>query len=135
MWRTTVAIRRGRRRHQPREVPVVRHPEQHELRPRRVLIVLRGHPRVLLVALDDEVVAIAHADEALMVVARRIDEVSDDLARRPLAGRGTASRRGVVEGEQRGRGAMERVDEPARVVGGVVGSGAAPSAASERSRE
>src|SRR5687768_9303920 len=107
-----VAIGRGRRRHQPREVPVVRHPEQHELRPRGVLIALCGHPGVLLVALDDEVVAIAHPDEALVVVARRVHQVADDLARRPLAGRGTSRRRGVVEGEQRRCGAMNGVDEP-----------------------
>src|ERR1044072_8976189 len=54
------AIRRGRRRHHTREVAVVRQPEHDELRPRRLAVALRPDPRVLLVALDDEIIAAGH---------------------------------------------------------------------------
>src|SRR5689334_11214428 len=73
------AVGRGRRRHHARELPVVRQPEHHELEPWRVLIALTRYPPILLVALDDEIGPRAHADEALVVVARRVDEVPDDL--------------------------------------------------------
>ncbi len=93
---------------------VVRRPQQHQLRPRGVLVALHVDPRVLLVAVDDEILAVAHADEPLVIVARRVHEVADDLSRRPLAGRRPARRLRIAQGEQLGRGAAQRIDEPAR---------------------
>jgi hypothetical protein len=73
------------------QVQVEEPPERHQLGPRRLLVVLRRHPGVLVVAGKYEVVLKLRAHEALMIVRRRIDQVADDFSRRPFVGCRAAS--------------------------------------------
>ena len=67
------------------EMQVEESPECDELGPRGRLILLRHHPCFLLVPQEYEIVRELGAHEALMVVGGGVDEVADDLLRRPLA--------------------------------------------------
>ena len=104
----------GNRAHHPRQVIVVGGPEREELRPRRRLVLLRRDPRVLVVAGEDQIVLPGGADEALVVVGRRVDEMADDLLRGPLAWRGPPGGvrvRNLLEARMRGTdGGDEIVD-------------------------
>src|SRR5687768_13747241 len=66
-------------------MPVEGCPQRYELVPRRVLIVLDIDPLILLVSGEDQVFLRSGAHKPLVVVAGRVDEVADDLARRPFA--------------------------------------------------
>src|SRR5262245_2568651 len=94
-----------------REMQVERPPECDQLRPRRVLILLKPDPRVLIVAGKYEVILELCAHEPLMVIGCRIDEMTDDLARRPLAWGARTRARVVGESEQRWRGVFDNQSE------------------------
>src|SRR5687768_17088820 len=68
----------------PCEVSVVGRPYWHELRCGRLCVLLKRHPYVLFVRIDDETLRVLVDDEAPVVVASRVDEVADDFARAPL---------------------------------------------------
>ena len=75
-----------RRLHEPCDVQIVGPPQGDEVLPRRVLVTLHRHPVVLGVAGKDQVVLKLGPYEALMVVGGGVDQASDDLLGRPLAG-------------------------------------------------
>ena len=77
-------------------------------------VVLHAHPVVLGVAEEHEIVLELAADEPLVVVGGRVDEVADHLARRPLAGPGRAAGGLVGQREQARRG---RIDGSAQALG------------------
>ena len=62
-------VSRGRGHH-PGQVTVERRPQGQEIFPARFLVVLQGHPLVLVVAGEDEVVLKRRPDESLVVVRR-----------------------------------------------------------------
>lgn len=70
----------GYRRHDRCDMPVECDPEIEELVPVSVLIPLQLDPSLLIVAGEDEIVLPGRANKSLMVVARGVDEVADDLA-------------------------------------------------------
>src|SRR5688572_14361039 len=71
------------------QMTIVERPELDQVQPGTALRVLRAHPGVLLVSGKDETAAKLRADEALMVVRRRVDQMAEDFLegpdlRRPL---------------------------------------------------
>ena len=112
-------VSRGRGHH-PGQVTVERRPQGQEIFPARLLVVLQGHPLVLVVAGEDQVVLKRRSDESLVVVRRRIDQVADDLARRPLPRRRPAAGDVVAEGTKPG----QRLVDGVRQIDGAGGHGA-----------
>ena len=91
------------------DMPVQGEPEREEVRPRAIPESLNRDARGLIVAWKVERGGLLQADEALQVVARRIDEVAEDFLLRPFA---VNARRGFgfVHSRQR-RGAGEECFE------------------------
>src|SRR5688572_6466610 len=73
----------GRRRDHVRQVTVVRRPQRRDVAKGDFRVALTRDPRVLVVAVELEVGAVLTEDEAPVVVARRVDEMAEDLARAP----------------------------------------------------
>src|SRR5262249_2655612 len=69
------------------KVQVVRTPELDQLRPRLVRVFLRTHPFVLFVTRKHQVVSELRANKSLMIVRRRVDQMTEDLDRRPIVRR------------------------------------------------
>src|SRR5688572_18742531 len=65
--------------HRVRQVVVVQRPELDQLEPGAILITLRTHPCILLVPWEDEAIGLLRPNESLMIVCRRIDQVSEDF--------------------------------------------------------
>src|SRR4029077_1593957 len=90
----------GHRCHHAREMTVEARPQRDELVPRRLLVTLPGDPRVLIVAGERQVILKLRPHEALMIVRRGVDEMTDDLARRPFTRRRPSAARLVVNREE-----------------------------------
>src|ERR1051326_361622 len=60
-------------------------PQGDEQRPRLLFVSLRAHPLLLFIAGEDQVVRELRADETLVVVRGRVNQVAQYLLRRPLA--------------------------------------------------
>src|SRR5207302_3467309 len=101
----------GHRRHHTREVAVEACPERDELGPRRILILLTRNPRVLIVAGKRQFVLKLGSHEALMIVRRRVDQMSHDLAGRPLPRRRPLRARFVADPEELRRSAIDDGEE------------------------
>ena len=69
--------------HHVRNVMIEGLPEEDEVGPLALLIVLNGDPVILLVTGEHQVILQLRADETSVVVRRRVDQVADDLLRRP----------------------------------------------------
>lgn len=63
-------------------------PERDQLFPRRICISADADPVLLSIAREHEIVLQLSAYQPLMVIRGGVDEVADDLARRPFIGRG-----------------------------------------------
>ena len=64
---------------------IVRRPELQQIRPSRVLISLYAHAASLIVSRPAQLILKLGANEALVVVGRRIDQVTENLLARPTA--------------------------------------------------
>ena len=71
-----------------RDLEVEAAPELDQLAPGSVGVATRADPVVLVVRGEDQVVLEPRANKPLVVVRGGVDQVADQLARRPLAGRG-----------------------------------------------
>src|ERR1051326_4043860 len=60
-------------------------PQGDEQRPRLLFVSLRAHPLLLFIAGEDQVVRELRADETLVVVRGRVNQVAQYPLRRPLA--------------------------------------------------
>ena len=91
------------------QVRVQSRPQRDQVGPAPVLVGLQAHPRLLLVAGKLQRLGDLRPDETLVVVGRRIDEVSQDLLARPLPGSAALRRMGLPYGRQtRPRGFQDR---------------------------
>lgn len=68
------------------EVQIVSAPELDNVGPWLLAILLRADPLVLIVTRKDEVVSELRPDESLMIVRRRVDQMPENLNRRPVIG-------------------------------------------------
>src|SRR5689334_9754230 len=92
--------RSGYNRSDVMEVQVVRAPELDQLRPRLVRVFLRAHPFVLFVTREHQLIRELRAHESLMIIRRGIDQMPEDLDRRPIVKRfflTTLSRRYIAQ--------------------------------------
>src|SRR5215470_1322070 len=64
---------------------IVRAPELDQIRPRCLVILLRTNPLVPVVTRKDEVIRELSAHKSLMIVCRRVDQVTEDLFTTPSA--------------------------------------------------
>src|SRR5688572_5139764 len=89
---------------------IVRAPQFDQIRPWLVVISLRAHPLILVVAGKDKMVSELPADEPLMIVRGRVDQVTEDLFPTPLV---TGAPGTVVRGDllQTTRRVVDRLPE------------------------
>src|SRR5215475_10381733 len=70
---------------------------------------LARHPVILLIRRKAQQRRLLRADEALVIVRRRIDQMSDDLLARPLAGRARLGGRRVADSAQLRQHSVDRL--------------------------
>src|SRR5262245_28782998 len=70
---------------EPGELNVVRSPKIDDLFPWPILVALRANPLVAVVARQVDAVDELQACESLVIVRRRIDQMTEDFLLRPLA--------------------------------------------------
>src|SRR5215510_13009841 len=76
-------------RHHMRKMPVVKPPELDQFFPPAVIIRLRVDPMLLFIFWEFEFRDFLRPDESMVIVGRRVDQMSEDLFLRPLPFRRT----------------------------------------------
>ena len=103
------------------EVSIVGDPQCRDIAKRHVGVALPFHPALLVVAIEDDGAGVLRDEKSSMVVAGRIDEVAENLARAPLAGRRPRSGPRLVDVAKQ----IERRVDGAVQIGGDGGGGLA----------
>jgi len=101
----TLVIRRSL--HDACDVQVEISPKHDEFTPRRVAILLQRNPGILLVTIKDQIFLKLCANEPLMVIGSRIDQMPDHLAWTPFPRLRTSARFLVAHPLQKGRGPID----------------------------
>src|SRR5882724_1040707 len=71
-------------RHYMQQMKIVCAPKIHQLGPGRLLVMINLHPSILVIAGKDEIVFDLAQHEPHMIVSGRVDQMANDLFRRPV---------------------------------------------------